>query len=428
MNNTGYGILVVVAGPSGAGKTTLVKHLVDRFSNSVFSVSVTTRSPRGGEEDGIDYFFVNEHEFDSRIAEGYFLEHADVHGYRYGTSRIWVEDQLSMGKSVILEIDVNGAMQISESIPGSVLIFVAPPNPNMLELRLSSRNTDTKGVINSRLSVASEEIRWLGAFDYFICNDNLSDSKSVIEQVFITELMKLGRRILPVQARQYEPDLFHGLDFWNGKKVIVTAGPTREFIDDIRFISNRSSGRMGYDLALTFRDIGSQVILISGPVPGILAPAGIDLMQVISAGDLRVLLENNIENADLLVMAAAVADFRPQKCRTGKISRQTGGIDLRLDSVPDILAGLQPIECPVLAFALEFGESYEQKALEKMKKKGADAVFVNRGDIKGRGMETPGNTGVILFRNGNKSEVPTGSKRFVAEVIAAQMGRYLSDE
>jgi guanylate kinase len=427
----GPGILLVIAGPSGAGKTTLAHHLVSVFPEACFSVSVTTRPPRGSEQDGIDYLFISDEEFDGKLAEGYFLEWAEVHGHRYGTSAVWTRGMLASGRSVILDIDVQGAVQVRESFPGAVLVFVLPPSPAVLMKRLLSRSTDAGDSVRLRLAAALTEIGWMGVFDYYIRNDSMENSLDQVEAIFRSELSRLSNRTMPPEVRSYGPGRFEGRGFWCGKTVVVASGPTRERIDDVRFVSNRSSGRMGSGLAEAFRDAGAKVVFITGPScqP---PPSAVEVRRVESARDLLAELRRETGSADLLVMAAAVADMRPAGIIPGKIPRGER-LTLEMEPVPDLLAALTSSPgggppCPVLAFALEYGEEGLERAVEKMRRKGASAIFMNRGDQPGAGMESLGNQGVLLFDDGSRIEIPPASKRFVAEQIAAAMGRYRSGQ
>ena len=167
------GNLLIVSAPSGAGKTTLVKALLARDPQVVYSVSCTTRAPRAGERDGIDYLFVDDAEFRRRIAAGEFLEHAEVHGHRYGTLRSWIEAQLRADHDVVLDIDTQGAAQVRALMPEAVSIFILPPSLAELESRLRARGTDADAVIERRLAAARAEIAHAGEYDYVIVNNDL---------------------------------------------------------------------------------------------------------------------------------------------------------------------------------------------------------------------------------------------------------------
>ncbi len=424
--NKSYGILVVLAGPSGAGKTTLAHHLVDTFQTAMFSVSTTTRSSRGSEEDGADYFFVSREEFEKRIENGFFLEWAEVHGHLYGTSAEWVSGQLAEGRSVILDIDVQGALQVKAAFPESVLVFILPASPEVLGDRLINRSTDDSEIILERMKAAAWETGWIGAFDHFIRNDRLENSVKQVETILQGEGNKLVNMPFPDEARIFEPDSFLGREYWKNRRIIVTSGPTREPLDDVRFISNRSSGLMGSSMAEAFRDAGSDVLFVTGPTCN-MNPPGVSTVNITTASDMMTILSSEVGKADLLVMAAAVSDFKPTSYMHGKMER-AGGYKLHMEATPDILSTLnKTVEnmCPVLAFALEFGEDFEEKALKKMRRKGACAVFLNRGDVSGISMEATGNEGIIIFENGSSFILHRCSKRYAAELVVAAMGRYM---
>ena len=416
----------MLAGPSGAGKTTLAHHLIKKFKFTVFSVSTTTRPLRGSEIEGEDYFFVSREEFKRMIENDYFLEYAEVHGHLYGTSRDWVRKELSSGRSVILDIDVQGALQIKEAFPSSILIFILTPSPDVLSSRLSSRNTDDPDVVQLRLEMAAWEISWIGSFDYYICNSRLEDSLLQVESILRGERLKMVNTSFPAEVIAFTPDRFIGLEHWHGKRVIVSSGSTREAMDTVRFISNRSSGLMGCSMAMAFRDAGADVLLVTGPAC-ISGPSGVDTIPVETAKEMLETLLSEVEKADLLVMAAAVSDFKPSAFHDGKIER-SGTVRLELEATQDILKELErtiDCMCPVMAFALEFGPDGEKRALEKMKRKGASAIFYNPGDVQGAGMEASSNQGKLFFDDGSCVEVKRSSKRYIAELLTAAMGRYL---
>ena len=168
------GNLYVVAAPSGAGKTTLVRLLLEQEAGIHLSVSFTTRPPRPGELDGRDYHFVNAAEFRAMIARQEFLEWAEVHGNFYGTSKKWITERLATGHDVLLEIDWQGAVQVRRLIPAAVHIFILPPSLAMLRERLEKRGQDSPEVIVRRLEAAREEMRHCGDFDYVIMNQEFA--------------------------------------------------------------------------------------------------------------------------------------------------------------------------------------------------------------------------------------------------------------
>jgi guanylate kinase len=165
--------IVVVSGPSGVGKSTVVDRVLEHAGNFVASVSLTTRPPRGGERDGVDYFFVTAQEFARRRAAGELLEWAEVHGDLYGTPLAFVEKKLSEGVNVILEIDVQGGMSVKERYLEAVLIFLLPPSLEALKERLRGRGTEGEDVIRRRLETAKRELEFLKRYDYLVINDDI---------------------------------------------------------------------------------------------------------------------------------------------------------------------------------------------------------------------------------------------------------------
>ncbi|MCM1374943.1 MAG: guanylate kinase [Muribaculum sp.] len=167
------GVLTVISGFSGAGKGTLMKRLMRDYDNYSLSVSMTTRRPREGERDGIEYFFVDTDAFQERIRRGQMLEYACYCGNYYGTPRDYVQEQLEAGRDVILEIEIQGALQIKRLIPDCLLLFVTPPSAAELRRRLEGRGTETPEVIARRLARAVEESEGIEAYDYIVINDDL---------------------------------------------------------------------------------------------------------------------------------------------------------------------------------------------------------------------------------------------------------------
>lgn len=168
------GILVVVSGFSGAGKGTLMKKLVKEYDNYALSISATTRTPRPGEEDGREYFFVSKEQFEKRIADHALIEYACYCDHYYGTPRDYAEKQLEEGRDVILEIEIQGALKIKQQYADALLLFVMPPNAKELRRRLSGRGTETKEVIEQRLRRAAEEAKGIEEYDYIVINDDLN--------------------------------------------------------------------------------------------------------------------------------------------------------------------------------------------------------------------------------------------------------------
>lgn len=177
------GRLFVVSGPSGVGKGTLLKLVLPTLPNVLYSISVTTRPPRQNEVDGRDYFFVTEEEFKRMIEEGEFLEWAEVYGHLYGTPRRWVERKLAEGFDVVLEIDVQGAMQVKEKCSEAVLIFILPPSMEELRRRIEGRALDSHEEIEKRMSKAEWEMSFKDKFDYQIVNDDLNEAAKKLRSI-----------------------------------------------------------------------------------------------------------------------------------------------------------------------------------------------------------------------------------------------------
>ncbi len=182
-NGMNTGLLFTVSAPSGAGKTSLVKALVQRNPSVRISISHTTRAKRPGEVDARDYYFVSKDEFMKRVNAGGFLEHAEVYGNYYGTSQQAVNDLLKQGHDVILEIDWQGAAQVRRLRPEAVSIFILPPSREVLEQRLRGRGQDSEEVIARRLAVAREELSHYGESDYLIINEDFDHALAELETV-----------------------------------------------------------------------------------------------------------------------------------------------------------------------------------------------------------------------------------------------------
>ena len=178
-----HGNLLIISGPSGAGKGTLVSKVKPLISDIWVSVSATTRSPREGEIEGVHYYFKTEEEFDDLIENDGFIEWACVHGNKYGTLRAAVEDHIAAGKQVILEIDVQGAFQVREKMPDAKLIFIAPVSMEVLEARLRGRNTETEEAIQKRINGAKLELSQKMEYDVEIVNDDLEKAVNELYQV-----------------------------------------------------------------------------------------------------------------------------------------------------------------------------------------------------------------------------------------------------
>jgi len=187
------GVLYIISAPSGAGKTTLCKEVIDIFPNLRHSVSYTTRAPRPGEVHGTDYFFVSAEEFRRMVAEGEFAEWAEVHGNLYGTAIKTLEEYRRNGVDVILDIDCQGARQLKERYRGGVFIFIMPPSYNELRRRLDCRNADSEEVIARRLQGAAAEIRESRWYDYIIVNDMFSVAVEEFKSVLLAERCRTSR-------------------------------------------------------------------------------------------------------------------------------------------------------------------------------------------------------------------------------------------
>jgi len=195
MNNSAVtqGLLIVVSGPSGAGKGTVVKQLAQN-ENYALSISATNRTPRVGELNGREYFFVSHFEFEELINGNNLLEHAEYNGNYYGTPLKYVQHQIADGKVVILEIEVVGGLQVKEKFPDAALIFLAPPSMDELKRRLVYRNTEDMETINSRLQIASWEFAQAEKYDYFVINDTVDTAVDHINAIVTAERLKSTRR------------------------------------------------------------------------------------------------------------------------------------------------------------------------------------------------------------------------------------------
>ena len=194
MNQSREGLLLVVSGPAGVGKGTLDKALLERHQDMKLSVSATTRAPRPGEIDGVHYFFKTEEEFKAMIERNEFLEYMHVFQTNYyGTPRSFVEDQLSRGIDVILEIDVQGAMKVKKAFPNAVMIFIAPPSMAELKSRLIGRNTETLEQIEKRFATAEKEIAMLPEYEYVVTQDVVEMAVNRMESIITAEKCKVSR-------------------------------------------------------------------------------------------------------------------------------------------------------------------------------------------------------------------------------------------
>lgn len=187
------GDLIIISGPSGAGKGTLVRDLLTRVPRLWHSVSATTRPPRPGEREGADYYFLTPEEFERRVRAGEFLEHAEVHGHRYGTLRVPVEQKIAEGRRVVLEIDPQGAMQVRTAVPESVLVFVLAPSEEELRRRLARRGSETSAEVEKRMETAQRELQVVGDYDYVVINDDVRRATDELTSI-VTSLGKKKER------------------------------------------------------------------------------------------------------------------------------------------------------------------------------------------------------------------------------------------
>jgi guanylate kinase len=191
------GLLLVLSAPSGAGKTTLARLFIATHDDAAFSISATTRAPRGAERDGVDYHFVTPHRFAELVERGAFAEWAEVHGQRYGTLRATVAEALEAGRVALFDIDVQGGAAIKRTWPReAVSVFVLPPSMGELERRLRTRSTESEGAIAERLAAAREEIaRGMACYDYAIVNDDLSEARRQLDAIVACERARIANEV-----------------------------------------------------------------------------------------------------------------------------------------------------------------------------------------------------------------------------------------
>ena len=184
--NTEHGSLFVISGPSGAGKTVLCNKMLERFApRMVYSISATSRSPRGGEKDGQEYFFYSLERFEREIREERFAEWATVHGNYYGTPKAFVDEKCGNGFHVLLNIDVQGALKIKKSYPDAVMVFIQPPSMEILEERLRRRNIDSEESLHNRLANARREMEYREHYQHVLVNDDLQQAVQELEKIFL---------------------------------------------------------------------------------------------------------------------------------------------------------------------------------------------------------------------------------------------------
>ena len=193
------GLLIVLSGPSGAGKGTICSRLRAEMPNLTYSVSMTTRQPRVGEVEGGNYFFRDKEEFEELLKEDAFLEYAKVYDNYYGTPKKHVMDLLDQGKSVLLEIDIQGAMQVKERYSDAIFIYIVPPSLTELSARLRGRATDSEEVIDKRLSLACSELALAHRYDYIVVNDDLDEATEKTASILRAESCKISRNKEKIQ-------------------------------------------------------------------------------------------------------------------------------------------------------------------------------------------------------------------------------------
>lgn len=187
------GALLVISGPSGVGKNTLVKEAMESVDGITYSISATTRSPRAGERDGVDYFFLSEKDFKEKIEADEFIEWAEVYGNLYGTPRTYVEDMLKKGVDVILDVDIQGAASIRRSCPEGVFIFVAPPSADELISRLRRRGTEDEDTIIKRIGNIPTELSSIPQYDYILVNADVREASEHLKSIILTERSRVKR-------------------------------------------------------------------------------------------------------------------------------------------------------------------------------------------------------------------------------------------
>ena len=187
------GILIVISGPSGAGKGTICEALLDKHDDLYLSVSATTREPRKGEIHGVNYYFLTKEEFEQKISENDFLEWAEVHGNYYGTPKSNVDEMLNAGKNVILEIDIQGALKIKENSEDGVFIFILPPSMEELKKRIINRGSETQESLMRRFSSAYQEINYISKYNYGVINDTVENAVQKVENIICAERCRVDR-------------------------------------------------------------------------------------------------------------------------------------------------------------------------------------------------------------------------------------------
>lgn len=201
MSNKRKPLVYIISAPSGSGKSTLTNEILKLVPNLVFSISYTTRPPRGSEQNGKQYYFVSGEEFNRMVRDGEFLEHANVYGKCYGTARRFLREAGKSGNDLLLDIDVQGAAQIKKNLTDAISVFVLPPDRQTLEGRLRNRSEDREDEIERRLKTASREIEEYDKYDYVLINDQLAKSIERLEAIVLSERLRREKRSLSDEER-----------------------------------------------------------------------------------------------------------------------------------------------------------------------------------------------------------------------------------
>ena len=196
------GLLIVISGPSGVGKGTICKELMKRYDYNV-SISATTRSPREGEVDGVNYHFLDKKSFEEKLSNSEFLEYAQVYGNYYGTLKQSVENEIHNGKNIILEIDIQGTLQVQKVYRNAIYIFLLPPSINELKNRILKRGSETESSFNLRFSSVSEELKYMNSYDYAVINDDIDKAVKKIHNIINTEMNRISRINLDKFLEEY---------------------------------------------------------------------------------------------------------------------------------------------------------------------------------------------------------------------------------
>ena len=196
------GLLIVISGPSGVGKGTICKELMKRYDYNV-SISATTRSPREGEVDGVNYHFLDKKSFEEKLSNNEFLEYAQVYGNYYGTLKQSVENEIHNGKNIILEIDIQGTLQVQKVYKNAIYIFLLPPSINELKNRILKRGSETESSFNLRFSSVSEELKYMNSYDYAVINDDIDQAVEKIHNIINTEMNRISRINLDKFLEEY---------------------------------------------------------------------------------------------------------------------------------------------------------------------------------------------------------------------------------